>query len=61
MSFEQIYYRGKPIERDKKYSIALLYPNNTTVTMRGDPDIIKQLIEAIDGVVITYTEKQAKI
>lgn len=61
MSFDQIYYKGKPVERDKEGSITLLYPNNTTVTMRGDPEIIKQLIEVIDGVVITYTEPQAEL
>lgn len=61
MSFDKIYYKGKPVERDKEGSIMLLYPNNTTVTMRGDPEIIKQLIEAIDGIVITYTEPQAEL
>lgn len=61
MTFSQIYYKGKPVERDKESSIMLMYPNNTTVTMRGDPEIIRQLVQAIDGLVITYTEPQAEL
>lgn len=61
MSFDQIYYKGKPVERDKEGSITLMYPNNTAVIMRGDPDIIRQLVQAIDGLVITYTEQQAEL
>lgn len=58
MNFEQIYYKGKPVERDLTGGITLLYPNDTSVTMRGDPEIIKQLLKAIDGTEITYTKEQ---
>lgn len=58
MNFDQIYYKGKPVERDLTSGITLLYPNDTSVVMRGDPEIIKQLVQAIDGTEITYTEKQ---
>ena len=53
----QIFYKGKPMVRDTEASITLLYPNNTSVTIRGDGDIVKQLVDRLDGQVIDYTVK----
>lgn len=40
---------------DTEASITLLYPNNTSVTITGDGDIIKQLVDRLNGQVIDYT------
>jgi hypothetical protein len=57
VGFKDIMYKGKPIVRDPEASIKLLYPNNTSVTIRGDGDIVKQLVNRLDGEVIEYTVK----
>lgn len=36
--------------------IVLQYPNNTTVDIQGDPEIIEQLIEVLNKVEITYSK-----
>lgn len=35
----------------------LNYPNDTTVTLTGDPEVITQIISALQGVLITYKVK----
>lgn len=57
VGFKEIMYKGKPMVRDTEASITLLYPNDTSVTIRGDGDIVKQLVDRLDGQVIDYTVK----
>lgn len=40
---------------DTEASITLLYPNNTSVTITGDGDIVEQLVDRLNGQVIDYT------
>lgn len=35
-------------------TVILTFPNETTVTIRGDEHVVKQLVERLDGVVIEY-------
>lgn len=39
-------------------SAVLVFPNETTVTIKGDENVVKQLIDRLDGVVIEYEDKQ---
>lgn len=31
------------------------FPNHTTAEIKGDPEVIKQIVDRLDGVVIKYT------
>ena len=35
--------------------IILSYPNNTQITINGDPDIVKQLVNRLDHQIIEYS------
>lgn len=35
--------------------ITLVFPNNTYVIMRGDEEVVTQLVKKLDGVEIEYT------
>lgn len=40
-----------------KETVTLLYPNNTTVAIEGDPVVIKQIVERLDGQVIEFVKE----
>lgn len=41
-------------------SITLLYPNDTSVFIRGDLDVVKQIIERLDGQYIGFIKPNPK-
>ena len=41
---------------DPANTVILTYPNNTLVTLRGDIEIIRQLVAALDQVSVVYHE-----
>lgn len=38
--------------------IVLSFPNSTQVTIKGDGEVVKQLVDRLDGVVIEYEAKK---
>ncbi len=38
-------------------SAILSFPNDTMVTLRGDGDVIKQIIKHLDGLIVEYEVK----
>lgn len=46
------------VDVDKSQPVACIvmtYPNETTVTIRGDEEVVKQIVKRLDGQVIQYT------
>lgn len=39
-------------------TVILNFPNATTVTIRGDEEIVKQIVERLDGLTVEYTERR---
>lgn len=37
-------------------TVILSFPKATTVTIQGDEEIVKQLVEHLDGITVEYTE-----
>lgn len=43
----------------EKAFITMLYPNNTKLTITGDPKIVQQIINRLDGQTIDYEQPQS--
>ena len=39
---------------DRKDRVTLTLPNDTTLTLEGDADVIKQVLRELDGIKIEY-------
>lgn len=40
--------------------VVLAYPNNTQVTVRGDEEVVKQIVDRLDGQIVEYTPPAVK-
>ena len=39
----------------------LMFPNDTTVEIEGDIDVVTQILNALDGLTIGYTERASEL
>lgn len=45
---------------EKIASVVLVFPNGTDATIKGDPEVVKQIVERLDGINIEYAPRDSE-